>query len=90
MGKLLLRIVTLDKICFEQEVDSVMFDVLDGKMGVLSGHAPFTVGLKDSGGTLCGVDGDTEHTFNIAGGFAKIAADSVIILTEEAVHKNFE
>jgi len=84
MEKTLLRIITLDKICFEKEVKMAIFDVADGQVGVLPGHAPLTIGLKEGEGSIRAINDDEEIVFTLNGGFAKISADSIVILTESA------
>jgi F-type H+-transporting ATPase subunit epsilon len=84
MAKTLLRVITLDKIYFEQEVDMIIFDGQDGQIGVLPGHAPLTVALHDNASMLRAINGDDVYVFFVGGGFAKIAADTVTILTDAA------
>jgi F-type H+-transporting ATPase subunit epsilon len=83
MAKTLLHVVTLDRTHFKKEVDMIVFDGVDGQIGVLQGHAPMTVALSESG-VLHAYDDDDEYVFYIAGGFAKITADMATILTEAA------
>jgi len=83
MAKTLLQVVTLEKTHFEQEVEMIVFDGMDGQIGILPGHAPMTAALSDSG-VLRAYDGDDQYVFYVAGGFAKISAESVTILTEAA------
>ena len=83
MAKTLLQIVTLEKTHFEKQVEMIVFDGVDGQIGILPGHAPMTAALSDSG-VLRAYDGDYQYIFYIAGGFAKITADKVTILTEAA------
>ena len=83
MAKTLLKVVTLEKTHFEQEVEMIVFDGMDGQVGILPGHAPMTAALSDSG-VLRAYDGDSQYVFYIAGGFAKISAEDVTILTEAA------
>ena len=83
MTKTLLRVVTPEKTCFEQEVDRVTFDGLDGKIGVLPGHIPLIVALKEDA-TVLAENSQNTHVLNVAGGFAKIAANNITILTAAA------
>jgi F-type H+-transporting ATPase subunit epsilon len=83
MAKTLLRVVTLDKTHFEKNVDMIVFDGVDGQIGVLQGHAPMTVALSEDG-VLHAYDDDDVYVLYIAGGFAKITADVVTILAKEA------
>ena len=83
MAKTLLQVVTLEKTHFGQEVEMIVFDGMDGQIGILPGHAPMTAALSDSG-VLRAYDGDAQYVFYIAGGFAKITAENVTILTEAA------
>jgi len=82
-NKLLLTILTPEKTVFsDKEVDSVVIPAAGGEMGVLPGHAPFAVQLRE--GALHYRDGRHRELFSISGGFAEIGGDKVLILAEEA------
>lgn len=81
--KLLLTILTPEKAFLtDEEVDSVTIPAFDGEMGVLPGHAPFVVQLKE--GVLSYREGHAKELFAVLNGFAEINMDRVLILAEEA------
>ena len=47
----LLRIITPDRVFYENQVDMVEFNTTEGEVGILPGHIPMTVIVKP--GVLC-------------------------------------
>jgi len=85
MGKkrLLLSIITPERAIFlDRQVDSVTIPAFNGEMGILPGHAPFVVELKE--GVMRYNDGPCRETFAVMGGFAEIHCDKILILAEAA------
>ncbi len=81
--KLILSIVTPQEVYLEEiPVDFVALPAFEGEMGILPGHAPFMVQLKD--GLLRYRTNAEESVFAILGGFAQIENDRVTILAEGA------
>jgi len=81
--KILLTILTPEKaVLTDKEVDSVAIPALYGEMGILPGHVPFVVQLKE--GILHYREGHKKEIFAILNGFAEIQKDKVLVLAEEA------
>src|SRR5687768_11204949 len=70
------------RLVVSEEVDEVVAPGIEGYFGVLPGHAPFltTLGI----GTVTYRIGRDEHHLAIAGGFAEVRNDKVIILADTA------
>lgn len=82
MASLRLEIVTPDNVVLGTDVDYVGAPGVDGEFGVLAGHIPLITALKI--GSLYYRQGDVTSWVFIAGGFAEIAHNKVIILAEAA------
>ncbi len=80
--KILLEVVTPDKLLLSKEVDVVVATSVDGEFAVLAGHVPFLASL-DIGEMRFKVDGETDYAA-IAGGFAEVTGEKVTILAEAA------
>lgn len=81
--RLSLTIVTPEKtVISEKPVDSVAIPAFGGEMGVLPGHAPFVVQLKE--GVMHYKDGPHKEFFSVLSGFAEIHKDKVLVLAEAA------
>jgi F-type H+-transporting ATPase subunit epsilon len=81
--QLLLTIVTPEKtVISAKPVDSVSIPAFEGEMGVLPGHAPFVVQLRE--GVMHYKDGPHKEFFSVLSGFAEIYKDKVLVLAEAA------
>jgi F-type H+-transporting ATPase subunit epsilon len=80
--KLLLEIVTPDRLLVRDEVDEVQLPGAEGYLGVLSGHAPLLATLKV--GELWYRLGQARHYLAIAGGFVEVLPDRVTVLAQIA------
>ena len=80
--RLTLELATPTRMVVTAEVDEVVAPGSDGYFGVLPGHAPFltTLGI----GELTYRIGRDEHYVAVAGGFAEVRNDKVIILADVA------
>jgi F-type H+-transporting ATPase subunit epsilon len=80
--RLTLEITTPMRLVVSETVDEVVAPGIEGYFGVLPGHAPFlsTLGI----GTVTYRIGRDEHHLAIAGGFAEVRNDKVIILADTA------
>ena len=80
--RLTLEITTPMRMVVSEEVDEVVAPGIEGYFGVLPGHAPFltTLGI----GVVMYRIGRDEHHLAIAGGFAEVRNDKVIILADSA------
>jgi F-type H+-transporting ATPase subunit epsilon len=79
---LTLELVTPTRLVASETVDEVVVPGSDGYFGVLPGHAPLlaTLGI----GELTYRIGREEHHVAVAGGFAEVRNDKVIILADTA------
>ena len=76
----LLRIVTPDRVFYENQVDMVEFNTTEGEIGVLPGHIPMTVIVKP--GILNISEAEAEKEAALHSGFAEILPEGVTILAE--------
>lgn len=72
-----LRVMSPSSKIFDQDVDFVALDALDGSFGVLPGHAPLAAVLKKS--PVRYEKNGSASEIKIDGGFAKVMPDSVSI-----------
>jgi F-type H+-transporting ATPase subunit epsilon len=82
MGKILLEIVTPDRLLVSQEVDFIIAPGSEGEFGVLPGHCQFLSSLRV--GELRYWIGDEAHYYSIMWGFADVTPKRVTILAEIA------
>jgi F-type H+-transporting ATPase subunit epsilon len=80
--RLTLEITTPMRMVVAEEVDEVVAPGIEGYFGVLPGHAPFltTLGV----GVVTYRIGREEQHLAVAGGFAEVRNDKVIILADTA------
>ena len=76
----LLRIITPDRIFYENQVKMVEFNTTEGEIGVLPGHIPLTVIVKP--GILNITEGEGDKEAALHAGFAEILPEQVTILAE--------
>lgn len=76
----LLRIITPDRIFYENQVEMVEFNTTEGEIGVLPGHIPLTVIVKP--GILDITEAGGDKVAALHAGFAEILPDRVTILAE--------
>ncbi len=76
----LLRIITPDRIFYENQVEMAEFNTTEGEVGVLPGHIPLTVIIKP--GILSITESEGEKEAALHAGFAEILPDRVTILAE--------
>ncbi len=81
-GKLLLEVVTPEKLLVSQEVDEVIAPGSEGEFGVLPGHCHFLSTLKI--GELRYRTGETTNYMSVLWGFAEVTPWKVTILAEVA------
>ncbi|MFA6255180.1 MAG: F0F1 ATP synthase subunit epsilon [Patescibacteria group bacterium] len=85
MPKLKFKIVTPEKVVFEQEIDQVTLPTQTGQITVLPNHIPLLSALQ-AGELVIKSDGK-ETPLAIAGGFVEVKPDSeIVVLTENAEH----
>jgi F-type H+-transporting ATPase subunit epsilon len=79
---MLLELATPVRMLVTAEVDEVVAPGSEGYFGVLPGHAAFLTTLGS--GEVTYRSGQREHHLAVAGGFAEVRAERVIILAEHA------
>ncbi|MBI4798688.1 MAG: F0F1 ATP synthase subunit epsilon [Desulfarculus sp.] len=81
-NKILLEVVTPDKLLLSKEVDVVVATSVEGEFAVLAGHVPFLTSLAV--GELKLKDGNATDYAAINGGFAEITGQKFTVLAESA------
>ncbi|MCZ6597103.1 MAG: ATP synthase F1 subunit epsilon [Planctomycetota bacterium] len=79
-GELTLRVITPDRIVFDETASSVTIPALDGSIGILPRHAPMVAAL-DTGVLSFVHEGEEKHAF-VSGGFAEVRGDTVRLVTQ--------
>src|SRR5579863_9150320 len=87
-NSLRVRLVTPERILFEQAADAVELPAKNGYMEVLYGHAPLLAELgagdvRIHGGAGTGSGG--EQIYNVSWGFVEVLPDRVTILANDAL-----
>lgn len=77
-----LKIITHEKVVFDQEVDEIYTKTVDGEIGILKNHVPIMSAL-DIGVTKAVKDGETLY-FTTMGGGLQFKDEECIILTPTA------
>ncbi len=77
---LTLRVITPEKIAFDQSVESVRIPGADGQLGILPRHAPMIAALD--AGLMRYRIGGRENALFISGGFAEVRDNTVRVVTE--------
>lgn len=80
MEQFRLRVITPDRIFYENDAEMVEFNTTEGEIGVLPGHIPMTVILKP--GILTITEADGIKTAALHAGFAEILPEKITILAE--------
>jgi len=78
-GRLSVRIITPERIAYDQPADAVVATATDGEFGILPGHAPMMVVLGI--GEFRIRTGDRFEWFAIGEGFLHVQDDVVTVLT---------
>jgi len=76
----LLRIITPERVFFEEEASMVEFNTTEGEIGVYKNHVPMTVIVKPGILTITQDDGVKEAALH--SGFVQILQDEITILAE--------
>lgn len=80
MADFTLRIITPDRVFFEEPVEMVEFNTTEGEIGIYPMHVPTTVIVAPGILTITQADGQKEAALH--SGFAEILQDSVTIMAE--------
>ena len=75
-------VISPEAVLFEGTAEAVVAPAFDGKVGILTGHAPMMTLLGK--GELRLDEGSSERRFNIDGGFLQVVQDHVRVVTERA------
>jgi F-type H+-transporting ATPase subunit epsilon len=78
----LFELATPSRMLISTEADEVVAPGVEGYFGVLPGHAAFLTNLAP--GEVTYRTGQREHHLAVAGGFAEVTAERVMILAENA------
>lgn len=78
--KLNLRVITPNRVFYDDAVDMVEFNTTEGEIGILPGHIPLTVIIKP--GILRIHESQREKEAALHAGFAEILSGQVTILAE--------
>jgi F-type H+-transporting ATPase subunit epsilon len=81
-GKILLEVVTPEKLLLSREVDEVIAPGQEGEFGVLPGHCHFLTSLRI--GELRYTVGHATHYMSVLWGYAEVTPTKVTILAEIA------
>ena len=81
-GKILLEIVTPERVVVTEDVDEVVLPGIEGEFGVLAGHIPFLTALK-VGELVYKTESKEEH-LAVSWGYVEVAGDNVKVLAEAA------
>lgn len=76
----LLRVITPERLFYENQVEMAEFNTTEGEIGVLPGHAPLTVIVKPGLLDITEPEGDKRAALHA--GFAEILPERVTILAE--------
>lgn len=74
-------ILTPDGSAFEGDATFVEAHALDGRLGILSGHAPLITALGNGPLRIRTADGD--HKWQVEGGFLEVLKNDVSIIAEK-------
>jgi F-type H+-transporting ATPase subunit epsilon len=82
MGKLLLEVVTPEKVVVSQEVDMVVAPGTEGEFGILPSHILFLSGIIP--GEMRYNSGSETESLVVSTGFAEVSNDKVSVLVDAA------
>ena len=77
-----LKLITHDRVVFDEDVDEIYTKGVDGEFGILKGHIPMMSALDV--GVTKGVQGNRTRLFTTMGGIFQFKEDNAIILTDLA------
>lgn len=77
-----LKIITHERVIFDDDVDEIYAKGVNGEFGILKGHIPYVTGL-DIGVTKV-VRGTDTKSFSVMGGVFKFIDEDALILTDVA------
>lgn len=80
--KILLEVITPEKLTLKEEADFVVLPAFEGEMGILPGHTPLLTQLN--AGTLRIRKNGETRLFAVSGGFAEVHPDRIEVFAETA------
>lgn len=83
MAELNVRLVATDKQVYTGAASIVVFETLDGQVGIMPRHSPMMAILRDAPVFIRTIDDGDLHAA-VHGGFVTVDGDTVIILAESA------
>jgi F-type H+-transporting ATPase subunit epsilon len=83
MAELTVRLVATDKQVYTGEASMVVFETIEGQVGIMPKHSPMMAILRDAPVLIKTVD-DGDLYAAVHGGFVTVDGDTVIILAESA------
>ena len=83
MSKMLVEVVTPERVVYSGEAQMVIARGVAGDLGILPNHIPLVTPLKIAPVRIKG-DGDKETKIAVNGGFMEVRGDKVTILAETA------
>lgn len=83
-----LKIVTPERVVYEEEVDSVSLPALDGEITVLPGHIPL-VSLLHHGVVTTRKNGE-ENFLSLSGGFVEVLPGSKVVVLADTSERSEE
>ena len=83
-NQLQLKIITPEKLVFEETVDQVTLPAMDGEITILPGHIPLVTALKS--GDIVAKRGGEVIPMAVVGGFVEIHDNVVAVLADFAEH----
>lgn len=81
---ILCEIVTQERLVYSGQVDMVVLDGDEGRMGILPNHSPLLTTLQVS--EMRVKKGQQEETFAVGGGVLEVRPDRVTVLADVAEH----
>jgi len=82
VAKLVLEIVTAERLVYAADADMVLAPGIDGQLGILPHHAPLLTLLQ--AGVLKARNGAEEVSLAVSGGFMEVLADQVTVFADTA------
>jgi len=82
MPKLHFKIITPDKIVFDQEIESLTLPTTEGEITILPNHIPLITAIKP-GEIMIKQEGKTHH-MAVMGGFLEISDNKISLMAEAA------
>ena len=73
-----LKVLTVDRCFFDDEVDQIVIRTTQGDVGILPNHVPYTAALAISGLNI--IQNGQSRVAAIAGGFVDVSREQTVVL----------